>query len=318
MSEGDYPLIRSVASPLTPEMLAPLDPRCEVVEFHSLLTEADFARLAAFLADYPDVLLRAYGNYDGSIRDLDFLRFFPRLRHFRVDVWQLADLSGLEYLQMHLRSLGLGVTKSRRFSLRVLARFPELRKLFIEGHTKDIEAIGHLIALKHLTLRSITLPDLGVLVPLRQLRSLDIKRGGTKDLRLLPDVGRLRYLELWMINGLSDIEPVAAIPTLQYLFLQALLHVDQLPSLSRAVALRRVHLETMKGLSDLGPLCTAPALEEVMLVNMSHLEPSDLRCLTRIPTLRSAGIGLGSQRKNEAARQIVGLPAPDRFDFEFR
>ena len=38
-------------------------------------------------------------------------------------------------------------------------------------------------------LRSITLPDLSALVPLRRLTSLDIKLGGTRDVSLLPQVG---------------------------------------------------------------------------------------------------------------------------------
>lgn len=318
MIPPSYPFIRDIASPLVPEMLAPLDPRCRVVQFRSLLTDADFARVATFLTDYPDVALRAYGNYDRSIRDLEFLRFFPRLRHFRTDVWELEDIGGLHLLPADLQSLELGATKSRRFSLALLTRFTQLRTLFIESHTKDIEAIGRLGTLQDLTLRSITLPNLAILRPLHRLRSLDLKLGGTKDLRLLPEIGRLRYLELWMVKGLSDLDPVGAVLSLQYLFLQALRQVDHLPSLRAMSALRRVHIETLKGLRDLTPLCTAPTLEEVLLLNMGHLSVDDVRCLARIPTLRRALVALGSQRKNDAVHAFLPLPAPERFHFDFR
>lgn len=314
----DDHLIRDVSSPLTPQMLRPLDPRCRVVQFESLLIDADFARLATFLGEYPEVALRVYGGYDGSIRNLEFLCFFPQLRHFCVDVWTLEDPSGLGYLSPDLRSLALGATKSHRLSLALLLRFRHLRTLYLERHGKEIDAIGQLGELEELTLRSITLPDLRVLLPLQQLRSLALKLGGTKDLRLLPDIGQLRYLELWMIEGLADLTPVGAIPTLQFLFLQALRRVEQLPSLSTASDLRRVHLETMKGLHDLTPLCAAPALEEVLLLNMGHLAVENVRCLTRIPTLRRALIGLGSARKNDAICEILPLPWADRFQFEFR
>ena len=60
-------------------------------------------------------------------------------------------------------------------------------------------------SLEELTLGSITLPDLVLLLPLENLLALDIKLGGTSDLALLPRVGQLRYVELWMIKGLSDI-----------------------------------------------------------------------------------------------------------------
>ena len=52
-----------------------------------------------------------------------------------------------------------------------------------------------------------------MLLPLTRLLSLDIKLGGTTNLGLLPRIGRLRYLELWLIRGLADIGPVGDMPT---------------------------------------------------------------------------------------------------------
>ncbi|MGH2352733.1 MAG: hypothetical protein ACRDJN_14090, partial [Chloroflexota bacterium] len=49
------------------------------------------------------------------------------------------------------------------------------------------------------------------MLPLHRLRSLDLKLGRTKDLRLLPEIGHLRYLELWRVKGLADLDPVAAV-----------------------------------------------------------------------------------------------------------
>jgi len=57
-------------------MLAPLDPRCQVVQFDSMLSESDFERLAELLRSRPDMTLRAYSSYDGCITDLEFLRLF--------------------------------------------------------------------------------------------------------------------------------------------------------------------------------------------------------------------------------------------------
>ena len=54
------PWRREVASPLTDEMLRPLDPRCEVVQFREPLSDADYQTLADWLRDYPTVTLRAY------------------------------------------------------------------------------------------------------------------------------------------------------------------------------------------------------------------------------------------------------------------
>jgi hypothetical protein len=84
-----------------------------------------------------------------------------------------------------------------------------------------------------------------------------------------------------LVRGLSDLGPVADLPSLGYLFLQAQRQVISLPSFERTGALRRVHLQTMRGLRDVG-----------------H------------PTLREAAVGLGSKKKNDAIHALLGLPAP--------
>ncbi|MHA3947185.1 hypothetical protein [Cellulomonas bogoriensis] len=247
--------------------------------------------------------------YDGSITDLEFLRFFPELRRFSADAMysNLADIDGLRHLSQDLRSLTLGQTK-RKLSLRPLARFSQLRELYLEGHTKDIAVVAGLTEMRRLTFRSITLPDLTLFAPLDKLEALDLKLGGTSNLAGIEAFQRLRYLELWMIRGFADLEPITACRSLEMLFLQALKNVTALPDLSSLPRLMRVHLETMKGLRDFSPLLTAPALEEVLLIDMGHLAPQDLAVLATHPNRKRASVGLGSDRKNAAVKQLLRLP----------
>ncbi len=300
---------RQVQSPLTEEMLRPALTGRGVVQFDRRLTDDDFRKLGEWFRAYPEMDLRAYGSYDHSITDLEFLRFFPTLRKFAADaLWDsLTTLDGLRHLPPDLEELGIGATKAK-LDLAVLSRFPELRWLFLEGQTRHLEVISGLTQLYDLTLRSITMPDLSLLLPLKRLRSLDLKLGGTHDLGLLPRVGELWYLELWMIRGLRDITAVGSIPSLRVLFLQALRQVEALPDLRAATSLRRIRLETMKGLRDLRPLATAPALEAIELIDMRHLQPEDLAPLVGLPTLKAITPGLGSRRRNEAATALLGLP----------
>ena len=300
---------RHVRSPLTPEMLRPSLTGRGVVQFDRRLTDEDFASLGEWFRAYPEMTLRAYGSYDHSILDLEFLRFFPTLRRFGADaLWDsLTSLDGLRHLPPDLEELGIGATRAK-LDLAILTRFPELTWLFLEGQTKHLEVISKLVKLGDLTLRSITMADLSLLLPLRRLRSLDLKLGGTRDLGLLPRIGELRYLELWMIRGLTDVTAAGQIPSLRALFLQALRQVETLPDFSRATELRRIRLETMKGLRDLSPLATAPVLEGVELIDMRHLKPEDLAPLIGLPRLTAVTPGLGSRRKNEQAAAMLGLP----------
>ncbi len=309
--------VRQVSSPLTRKMLAPLDERCEVVQFSSLPNWRDLARLGELMESHPDVALRAYGGYDGSIQNLEFLRHFPHLRRFYADQLRYDDfqsIEGLRFLPDDLGELGLGKV-TRSLSLQPLARFESLRTLYLEGSRKDLDVISRLQMLEDLTLRSIRLSDLSVLTPLRRLRSLDLKLGGTRDLSPLPDLAPLAYLELWMIRGLDDISPVGKLDSLQYLLLQDLARVDRLPDLSAMTSLRRLDLQNLKSLTDLTPLLAAPALEALMVVDFRHLKPEHFECLTDHPTLRYAAVGLGSKRRNEAVRRFIDLPRPGRFVF---
>lgn len=299
---------RILSRQLTEDELRPLEPDETLVQISSLATDAQMGRLASILEARPDATLRLYGARGGWMQDLEFLQFFPRLRHFAADGLydRLTSLDGLRHLS-DLESFALGSTK-RPVSLKAIEPFTGMRSLYIEGPHRDYEVIGSLTALEDLTLRSVTLQDLSILRPLERLRSLDIKLGGTRDLGLLPHIGRLEYIELWLIRGLDDITQIAEVETLQHLFLQALKQVTRLPSFARSGALRRVDLETMKGLTDLAPLAEAPNLEILNLIDMRHAAPEILRPFVGHPNLRAGIWGFGSDRKNAAAQQLLPLP----------
>ena len=307
----DYPFIREVHSPIREDELRPLDARCRVVQFSSPLTENDFSKLSRFIESYPDVPLRAYGHY-GQTADLSFLRHFPFLRGFQVDIYELSNLDGLQFLPDSLEFLAIGATK-RKMSLKPLARFQQLKDLFLEGHTKDVSVISELTNLVYLTLRSITLADLSPLLPLQRLRSLGLKLGGTKNLALLPKLSELRYLELWMIRGLEDLTPIGELQNLRYLFLQDLKRVTQLPSFAHLTNLERCHIENLKGLNDLSSIAAASNLRELVIINMGHIPVSDFNCFRNHPSLREASVGLGSLKRNAQVTRLLGLPSVSNF-----
>jgi len=311
----EIPEIREIAAPITERMLRPLDLRCEVVQTRFTLTDADWRQLAEFMGKYPNVKLRVYGG----TMDLGFLRYFPFLRHFQADLGMLTDLEQLRHLPSTLQSLTIGRTK-KTLSLKVLRAFPELRKLALDGERKDFETISSLARLERLTIRSITLTDLSALVPLENLWWLAIKLGGTRDLGLLPSIGRLKYLELWLIRGLTNVAPIGDVVTLQFLFLQALRNVTRLPSFRRLKNLRALYIETLKGLRELAPIAEAESLEDLAIVDSPQISLEQIATLKGMPSLRRATIGLGSMKRNWAAERLFNLPPikPLSTDFEFR
>lgn len=317
MNKSDYPFIREVKSPVTQDQLIPLDEKCRVVQFSSPLNESDHEKLSELVKKYPTVSFRVYGHYDkGQLKDLKFLKYYPFVRKFQVDVFEISSIEGIEQLSNDLEYLVFCETR-RRFSLNFLQKFKNLRELIIGRHAKDIETLSVLTNLERLTLCSITLKDLSILLPLKKLWWLAIKLGGTKNLSLLPQLERLKYLELWMIRGLEDISRISGIKKLQYLFLQDLKNVNALPDFSKCPDLKRIVIENMKGLSDLSPLRSAANLEELIVISGNNFQPANFTPLKDHRSLKRVMIGLGSMRKNKLVSEILNLPTPEYSKFDF-
>ena len=272
-------------------------------------------------AHRPDVQLRVYGFYGLGPCDLGFAsqmtqveRFsadslrrainvdriadMPKLRSLGLGIFDLDSLDVLAGIPTDLTELGIGGAKTTKLDLGALARFPSLRKLFIEKQCKNIETLSGLAELEDLTLRSIGTKNLAYLAPLRRLRDLDIKLGGITDLSALDGKESIRSLALWQVRGLSDLGVVSSLTGLQHLNLQSLPQVQQLPSPRALTKLRRVYLENMKGLETLNALTEAPALEEVIHVS-SRLSPEDHTVLFENPAIKRISAGFGSTRKNQ-------------------
>ncbi len=265
----------------------------------------------------------------GAEYDLSFAAALTHVRRLAVHpVWRpkaiesIAQLPKLELLSLHafflesfdflngfdprsLRSLSLHQTKSKKPSLAPLARFKNLRKLHVEFQSKDIEVLAELRALEEVTFRSVTTGDLEFLRPLPRLRSVDLKRGAIEDLSALAAKETVRYLELWQVRGVVDVDIAAQLPGLQHLFLQSLSKVRRLPSFRRNTALRRIHLQNMKALKDVATLATAPALEELVIYEGMTMQPEMFAPVLASRSLDRALGGFGSRTKNERFRAIA-------------
>jgi hypothetical protein len=293
--------------PDLPETLT-IPPETQVVQFRRRLTRSDYATLARALQERPDIRLRAYQSGAAEFTDLDFLQFFPFIRKLSIDCFWLSNIEGFQYVR-ELDEFTFGQTKSKAHSLNFLARFPTLRKLYLDGHKKGIEVLAGLPKIESLTLRSITLPDLDLLVKLPRLQRLEIILGGTVNIRALRDLERLKFLRLCLIKNLRDVSVIEKMHSLEAIQLRALRNVTELPSFRELRHLREVYLETMKGLVDIRSVAEAESLETLSLIEMTAIDPKLLRSFVGHPALREFTAGLGSLKRNAYAEALLGLPA---------
>jgi internalin A len=277
------------------------------------ISDAGWARIARQVAERPEAEL--WIEY--STEDLEVLRHVPTLRRLVVRSLSLRSWDGVRHVGTSLERLDMADGTLRPISIAPLGELG-LTALHLIGPVRDVEVLGRLTRMTGLGLHSITLPDLSLLLPMRELRDLWIGLGGTSDLGLLPELPNLEELELWRIRGLRDVSILGAMPNLRSLNLQSMSTITELPSFRAATALRRVALDTMKGVTDLSPLAEAPNLEELLLIAMPQLDAESLRPLVDHPSLRRGVWGFGSTRRNVAAYDLLPLGDPPyghpRFD----
>lgn len=281
------------------------------------LTNVDAVALSDHAANYGRVTIWIDPRHR-QVRSFRFLRHFPFLYAFRLWDFEFKSFSELEHVPRQIRELSLEETRSRTLSLDIVKEFPNLESLWIDGHKKDIASLQRLQALKFLCLRSLTLPDLSEILPLQDsLRELCLILGGTSNLGLLPEFRKLRYLSLTRIRGLTDIAPLGSIVSLQRVHLCMLKQVSEMPDMSRLFNLRRLELHTMNGLVDLKSVASAPSLRELSVSIAQGLEPNDFEPLIGHNSLEYASVGLGSDAKNQAVKEILGLKSKlPKFEYE--
>jgi hypothetical protein len=297
---------RQLRPPLEAKSFRPLEEWVNTVQFDEPLSDDDHRQVAKFLLNYPNVSLRVFGRPEG-VETLEFLKHYPSVRHLEVDLYLLKSTVGIEHATQDLQSFSFSQTASKAHSLAFLRRFKKLEQLSIEKHTKEIGVVSELKHLKQLHLRSVTLPDLDLLKPLKELRAFTLKLGGITNLSALREIKSLRYFEAWMVRGLADLSVLADMKSLTHLFLQSLPHLKELPSFASLKSLRWVTIEALKNLTDLSGVAQAPNLEELALLDMGHLRLPNLEPFVGHKTLRAAGMGLGSLKRNEAADQLLGV-----------
>ncbi len=255
-----------------------------------------------------------------DITDLSFLPEFRTLHFVKIFEPYIARVQPqqLEHLPNSIKSLHIESPKNKKLSLEFLKHHPEIESLALHSCSKDIDKVGYMPNLKSIMIREITFKNLHPLLDLNpDIEFLDIKLGGTKDLSLLPSFEKLKYLELWKINGLDDISFISECYALQHVFLLALSKVNSLPDMSNLKNLRRIHLHTMKNITDLSPICHAPALEDLIIENVSHMDVSDFEILKNNTTLRAGGFGLNSIKKNESVQKLLGLSHVSEEEFKY-
>jgi hypothetical protein len=274
-----------------------------------------------------DITLVATVDYPGVL-DFNFVSLLSNIENFCVradksinpelvgtmknlrslSLYAIGSVTSLEFLEglnaELLEELEVGVTKAN-IDLSVLKRFKNLKKLKLEYHKKNIESLSELENLEELFLYQVPVSNVNFLSNLKKLLSLKVILGKYSDFSGIKGIDSLRYLELYQLRNLTDIEFISELSGLQYVFLGNLPKVDRLPDFSKLNKLRRIYLDNLKSLKDFNMLKTAPNLEEFALVKAFNNEPEDLELLLTLPKLKAVNVAFGYIKKNERFDKMI-------------
>lgn len=161
-------------------------------------------------------------------------------------------------------------------------------EIWLDHATIEEADLEWLAPVQRLTLWNVRVPS-GLLAKLPALWWIDW-RGGSAAAQRVEQVGAckgLRYLALNQIRGVSTIDFVADLPSLEFLSVYGLAKVTQLPSLAMATNLRRVEIGQMRSLAALAPMLEAPALQELHLSGRIAVTQTDVEAIRAHPSLKA-------------------------------
>jgi Leucine-rich repeat (LRR) protein len=273
----------------------PLHEACVCLSMQKPKTDLELRRISELWNGRRDVELQLWGH---AVQDFEFLRYFPGLERFNVQVPIIRNIEGLRHVAESLKEFTLAST-TVRLSLQPVAACARLESLHLQRQVKDFGALRSLTRLRYLGISGNSLPDLSALLPFEALQSLFLGFCKPIDLGLLGRFTELEALHIIKMNNLRELSALRLGRNLKRIELEWLPHVETVPDLSGLTKLEEVEITTMKSLRDVSSIATAPALRFLGLWDCKSLTPQRFECLLGHPTLKRLNFGAGRLKDNE-------------------
>jgi hypothetical protein len=260
--------------------------------------------------------------------DCEWLRYLPDVRSLTLDcltsVSNAHEIDRLEHLEefgfgvfesdlpdllrfsslVRIRRLILAESRKNNIDLAPLGRYERLRVLFLNSHTRHIEALGQLIGVKKLLLGSMPKgQQLNFVGAMSGLLSLTLILGGRESLHALAHPG-VRHLEVLRVRGFANLD-LSLFPQLEKLSIEDQLQFKRL-GLEPTALLRWLSIWNCKNFSELCGLSDVRDLE-YLFVGKTSIDP-EVIFSTAPKSLKNLAItGYGKRKADELKARIESL-----------
>ncbi|AYL96245.1 hypothetical protein [Mucilaginibacter celer] len=258
-----------------------------IVQFSSEVNSSDvLSKLNEIAGKYDENLtIRFYGSSRNSF-DCSILDQIPEVKSLSIDCLRQAhNLERITSLR-NLKKMGIGIfelketdilsaknlqnvnrlylfdTKTKALNLKYLSSYKNLEYLIVAGHTKNIEAIGSLKKLNHLSLNSISKVPLSFVNELPILSKLNIILGGRDSISEI-DGKNIENLNLTWIRGLNNLENIGRFHKLKTLLVEDQIRLPKIHFDKELNNLTDIKVLNCKTLTSLTGLENLPALHQL-------------------------------------------------------
>lgn len=253
----------------------------------------------AVLEQFPQVRSLAIGGLDEVI-NLEAISGLPHLTRLSLNYYGLKDNDLLGKLPVEqLTDLELGETKTKALDLAPLGRAGKLKRLFLKGHRKNLDALSALHGLEEFTFNATAKGSLAFINGMSGLRVLKFVLGGTASIEefALPVLEDLAFT---MVRGLAELGDMQRFPRLRRLRMQDQQQIRRITFGAGNTALEHLWLVNCSRLAAIDGLSECAQLKSLRWL-FTERDPSTLSLPPSLTHLHM----LSGKRKSEAAERAA-------------
>ncbi len=197
--------------------------------------------------------------------DISVLSELEYLQSLALGVFELTDteiLNAKNFRQLH--TLILSETRTKALNLDHLRYYKNLRSLFLNGHTKNIEAVSCLSNLKFLSLNLPKKTSVKFVNDLKHLKTLKFILGGRENISEIEE-NNIEVLEIVWVRGFNDLGDTSRFKALRTLLLENNVQLKELRFDSELRYLNDLKILNCKSLHTLLGLSNLPSLNQLRI-----------------------------------------------------
>lgn len=207
--------------------------------------------------------------------NLEAISGLEKLSKLSLGIYELDDKAVLSKLPLaQLREFTLSPAQTKALDLAPLAEASALRRLYIEGHHKNIAELAALNQLESFTFNAKTGLDLSFINGMVGLRALKFNLGGTHSIADIT-LPKLEDLAFTMTKNLSELGDLQRFATLRRLFMQDQQNVSRIQVGAGNKALEHLWFYNCKNLEAIEGLADCPKLKSLRWL-FTQIDPASL------------------------------------------